>query len=143
MDISVIIPTFNRKDVLRRAIKSVLNQRVTGSTTPCELIIADDGSTDGTERCIREEFPAVRYLRWESQRGPSFARNRGVQEARGKWIAFLDSDDEWKPGKLQTQLSFFQDNPDMRICQTEEIWIRNGVRVNPMTKHKKHGGFIF
>jgi len=142
MDISVIIPTFNRCGVLPRAVRSVLAQKPDKDIS-FELIIADDGSTDSTPQDIRREFPTVNYLRWETQQGPSFARNRGVEAAQGRWLAFLDSDDEWKPGKLQAQLSFFKENPDYRICQTEEIWIRNGVRVNPMNKHKKYGGFIF
>jgi len=140
MDISVIIPTFNRKEVLGRAIRSVLSQRVSASF---ELILADDGSTDGTDEALRKEFPGIKYLRWEDQKGPSFARNRAAEIAKGHWLAFLDSDDEWKPGKLKAQLAFFKSRPDYRICQTEEIWIRNGVRVNPMKKHQKFGGFIF
>ena len=143
MDISVIIPTFNRKSVLSRAVRSVLNQHVDPKIDSFELIIADDGSTDGTKDDIVREFPRIRYLRWETQKGPSFARNRAAEIAQGQWLAFLDSDDEWKQNKLQEQLTFFKNHPDYRICQTEEIWIRNGVRVNPMKKHQKYGGFIF
>ncbi|MBP9866227.1 MAG: glycosyltransferase family 2 protein [Candidatus Omnitrophica bacterium] len=137
---SVIIPTFNRKEVLGRAIRSVLSQRVSASF---ELILADDGSTDGTDEALRKEFPGITCLRWEDQKGPSYARNRAAEIAKGYWLAFLDSDDEWKPGKLKAQLAFFKSQPDYRICQTEEIWIRSGVRVNPMKKHQKFGGFIF
>ncbi len=175
MDISVIIPAFNRKHTLERAIRSVLAQKnmhkgqssiielgapadrlrpgtaqapadgrcPSRTETAIELIIADDGSTDGTEAWVRQEFPSVVYLHWQEQRGPSYARNRGVEAAQGRWIAFLDSDDEWKPGKLRAQWDFFQAHREYRIGQTEEIWIRNGVRVNPMKKHKKYGGFIF
>lgn len=138
----MIIPTFNRKQVLSRAVRSAFAQQQPADFA-YEVIIADDGSTDGTEKDIRNEFPGVKYLHWETQQGPSFARNRAVAASQGRWLAFLDSDDEWMPGKLQAQLLFFQSNPDTRICQTEEIWIRNGVRVNPMNKHKKYGGFIF
>ena len=92
IQISVVIPTFNRKTALEQAIRSVLAQR----KADFEIIVADDGSTDGTAACIRQKFPQVRYLRWEKQQGPSYARNRGVEEAKGPWIAFLDSDDEWK-----------------------------------------------
>ena len=137
--ISAIIPTYNRRPVLERAIRSVLRQK----NADFELIVADDGSTDGTREWIAREFPSIRYLGWETQRGPSYARNRGVEAALGKWIAFLDSDDEWKPGKLRAQLEFFAAHPEYRIAQTEEIWVRRGVRVNPMKKHKKYGGFIF
>jgi len=155
--ISVIIPTYNRASVLPRAIDSVLAQK----GVAFELIIVDDGSTDNTRATVNaqrstkehliqnasfshpEERCALRVVRCAQNKGPSAARNLGIQHAKGKWIAFLDSDDEWKPGKLKTQLSFFMENPDYLICQTEEIWIRNGIRVNPMKKHRKFGGMIF
>ncbi len=137
-EVSVIIPTFNRETLLARALSSVLAQ--TGVSF--ELIVVDDGSTDGTRARVERDFPAATYLYQENQ-GPSAARNRGIERSRGEWIAFLDSDDEWLPGKLEAQISFFRQNPDCRIMQTEEIWIRNGKRVNQMTKHKKSGGFIF
>jgi len=154
--ISVIIPTYNRASVLPRAIDSVLMQK----DADLELIIVDDGSTDGTNEygvqrtaygeknprgnSVLRTPPALR-IRFLSQSnlGPSAARNLGIREAKGEWIAFLDSDDEWKPGKLKAQLEFFLRNPDYLICQTEEIWIRNGTRVNPMKKHQKYGGWIF
>jgi glycosyltransferase involved in cell wall biosynthesis len=147
--ISVIIPTYNRKKVLPRAIHSVLAQR----GADFELIIVDDGSTekldggwsstDGEKpSSIRHPLPAIRVFRQENS-GPAAARNLGIKEAKGTWIAFLDSDDEWKPGKLKAQLEFFEENPDHLICQTEETWVRNGTRVNPMKKHKKSGGWIF
>ena len=154
--ISVIIPTYNRKTVLPRAVDSVLAQK----GAEFELIIVDDGSTDDTERVIcgtrishlgirsskneaRVPSPESRFFRQEKNLGPAAARNLGIKEAKGEWIAFLDSDDEWKPGKLKAQLEFFRKNPDYLICQTEEIWIRNSKRVNPMKKHQKFGGYIF
>jgi len=142
--ISVIIPTYNRATVLPRAIASVLAQK--GANF--ELIIVDDGSTDNTRalmndplhtRCVTLHTGCV----GGENKGPSAARNLGIGHTKGEWIAFLDSDDEWMPGKLQAQLEFFRKNPDSLICQTEEIWIRNGVRVNPMKKHQKSGGWIF
>jgi len=138
--ISVIIPTYNRKTVLPRAIDSVFAQK----DVDFELLVVDDGSTDGTQETIasRNTLHAIRYF-YQENKGPSAARNSGIKEAKGEWIAFLDSDDEWKPGKLKAQLEFFLENPDYRICQTEEVWIRNGTRVNPMKKHKKSGGRIF
>lgn len=147
--VSVIIPTYNRATVLPRAIDSVLAQK----GADFELLIIDDGSTekvDGGWRKVDDEKPssirhppsAIRVFRQENK-GPAAARNFGIKEAKGEWIAFLDSDDEWKPGKLKAQLEFFRENPEYFICQTEEIWIRNGVRVNPMKKHQKFGGWIF
>ncbi len=137
---TVIIPTFNRAAFLPRAISSVLAQK----GVEFELIIVDDGSTDNTPALL-ESFVAQQKIRpfWQANQGPSSARNLGIQEAKGEWIAFLDSDDEWMPGKLKAQLEFFRKNPDHLLCQTEEIWIRNGKRVNPMKKHQKYGGWIF
>jgi len=107
-----------------------------------ELIVIDDGSFDGTGEMIQKEFPEIKYSSFPNQ-GPSAARNRGIEKAQGDWVAFLDSDDEWMEGKLQAQLDFFRHHPNTLICQTEEIWFRNGRRVNPMKKHKKYGGWIF
>ena len=138
--VSVVIPTYNRKTVLPRAIDSVLAQK----GADFELIIVDDGSTDNTHHLIesRSPFSVPRVFRQENK-GPAAARNLGIREAKGKWIAFLDSDDEWKPGKLKAQLEFFAAHTKYLICQTEEIWVRNGTRVNPMKKHQKFGGQIF
>lgn len=128
MLVSVIIPAYNRKELLQRAVQSVQDQTYKNF----ELIVVDDGSTDGTEGTYRQPHQGV-----------SAARNLGIRKSRGGLIAFLDSDDAWAPQKLQRQVRFFQDHPDARICQTEEIWIRNGRRVNPMKKHKKYSGMIF
>ncbi|MBI3313699.1 MAG: glycosyltransferase [Candidatus Omnitrophica bacterium] len=138
LSLSVIIPTFNREARLRQAIRSVLAQR----DISFELLIVDDGSTDGTQGMIEEEFPQAAYI-YQDNQGPAAARNRGIERSRGQWIAFLDSDDEWLMGKLEAQMDFFSSHPEYRICQTEEIWIRNGRRVNPMKKHRKYGGWIF
>ena len=141
MQVSVIIPTFNRAQTIRRTLESVLNQK----GISLELLVVDDGSTDGTRALIEnlsQGKTKIQYF-FQSNQGPSAARNLGIQNAKAPFIAFLDSDDEWLPGKLAAQLEFFERNPDYLICQTEEIWIRNGKRVNSMKKHKKFGGFIF
>lgn len=134
--VSVIIPTYNRASVLKRAINSVLNQTYKN----IELIIIDDGSTDETQELLDQ-------LNLESIKttngGVSKARNLGIQQAQGKWLAFLDSDDEWLPEKLEKQIAFSNANPNINIIHGEEIWIRNGVRVNPKHKHKKGGGDQF
>lgn len=138
MKISAIIPTYNRVQVLPRAIQSVLVQ-----TLPAhEIIIVDDGSTDNTAETVAEQFPQCRYIE-QSNQGVSAARNRGIEVATGEWLAFLDSDDEWLPGKLEAQRDLLQQHSDIKICHTEEIWIRNGKRVNQMKKHAKSGGHIF
>ena len=79
----------------------------------------------------------------QSNAGVSSARNVGIKRASGDWIAFLDSDDEWLPEKLETQMNALYKNPEIKICHTNEIWIRNGTRVNPKKKHEKFGGWIF
>ncbi|MGE4092185.1 MAG: glycosyltransferase family 2 protein, partial [Candidatus Binatia bacterium] len=135
--VSVIIPTYNRKELAREAIASVLAQ----SCRDWELMVVDDGSDDGTAEVVKE-FPEVRYV-WQPNRGVSAARNHGVALSTGEFIAFLDSDDLWQPRKLEVQLSFFARQPEAQICQTEELWLRNGVRVNPHNKHRKTGGDIF
>lgn len=135
---SVIIPTYNRARLLGRALASVYAQ-----TRPADqVIVVDDGSTDNSEQLLRPRFRNVQWLRQE-RAGVSAARNRGILAATGGWIALLDSDDEWLPTKLERQLSALHEQPGYRICHTDEIWIRDGRRVNPMNKHAKHGGHIF
>ena len=138
MQISLIIPTYNRCNSLRRALLSVLQQ----SLAPDEIIVVDDGSTDNTENMIATEFPQINYLKQENK-GVSAARNLGIQQAQGEWIALLDSDDTWLPKKLAVQINALQESENIKVCHTEEIWIRDGVRVNAMNKHKKTGGWIF
>jgi glycosyltransferase involved in cell wall biosynthesis len=136
--VSVILPTYNRAWCLSRAVDSVLNQTV----TDFELIVVDDGSSDDTVRLLADYGAALKVIH-QSNRGVSAARNAGIGAARGRWVALLDSDDHWLPAKLATQIGWFRAHPDYRICQTEEIWIRGGQRVNPKKRHKKYGGFIF
>ncbi len=138
MKISVIIPTYNRKKTLARAIQSVINQ----SLSPFEILIIDDGSNDGTEEWVKEKFQNIKYI-YQNNRGVSSARNIGIENANGDWVAFLDSDDEWLPNKLHEQVKTIESNPKIKFFHTNEIWIRNGVRVNQMKKHKKYGGYIF
>ena len=138
MKISVIIPTYNRKKTLARAIQSVINQ----SLSPFEILIIDDGSNDGTEEWVKENFQNIKYI-YQNNRGVSSARNIGIENANGDWVAFLDSDDEWLPNKLHEQLKAIESNPEVKFFHTNEIWIRNGIRVNQMKKHKKYGGYIF
>ena len=136
--ISVIIPTYNRGWIIKEAIVSVLAQDYLNF----ELIVVDDGSTDNTHDILNSYQNNILVLR-QNNKGVSSARNRGLAAASGHFIAFLDSDDTWLPQKLSRQVDFFQSNPDALICQTEEIWIRNNVRVNPKKRHKKPSGMIF
>ncbi len=136
--VSVIIPTFNRGWILKEAIDSVLAQ----SFKNFELIVVNDGSTDNTLDILslyKNDIIAVN----QDNKGVSGARNRGIALSSGKFIAFLDSDDFWMPNKLSVQVDFFNTNHDALICQTDEIWIRNNIRVNPKKRHKKLSGMIF
>ncbi len=136
--VSVIIPSYNRMQVLRRALDSVIAQ----TFHPLEIIVVDDGSTDDTQSLIEQFYPRVNYL-YQPNQGVSKARNKGVGHSRYDWLAFLDSDDEWLPLKIEKQMTALRQQPEHRFCHTDEIWIRDGKRVNPMSKHAKSGGFIF
>ena len=136
--ISVIITTYNRAGLITKAIESVLNQ----NSAADEIIVVDDGSTDGTDGIIQDKFPQIQYL-YQDNQGISAARNLGIKQAANPWIAILDSDDEWLSDKLHKQRAALFSNPDYKICHTDEIWIRRGKRVNQMKKHKKHGGDIY
>lgn len=138
MRISIIIPTTNRASVLKEAIDSVLEQ----SYRDFELIVVDDGSTDETPQLLSQYGDKIKVIRQENK-GVSAARNSGIAASQGEWIAFLDSDDLWKPQKLEKQVEWLKAHPQVRICHTDEIWIRNGTRVNPMKKHAKPAGWIF
>lgn len=136
--ISVIIPTFNRAWTLKRAVDSALSQDYRHR----EIIVVDDGSTDRTRELLAGYGDKIRVL-VQKNKGVSAARNLGIRKSRGDFIALLDSDDAWEKNKLSCQMAFFQSDPGAMICQTEEIWIRKGRRVNPRRKHKKPSGMIF
>jgi glycosyltransferase involved in cell wall biosynthesis len=137
--VSVIIPTFNRAEKVIRAISSVLSQ----DFSDCEIIVVDDGSMDGTKHALAKFRSKIKYIYHSSNMGVSAARNTGIEKSTAEFISFLDSDDYWLPEKLAEQIAFFKRNPKVLVCQTEEIWIRNGRRVNPQKKHLKPSGDIF
>ncbi len=117
MLVSVVIPTYNRPEFAQEAIDSVKAQ----TFQDLEIIVIED----------------------KQQKGPAHARNQGVLKAKGKYIAFLDSDDLWERKKLEKQLKYLQENPEYKICFTDEKWIRNGQHLNQMKKHQKYHGWIF
>jgi glycosyltransferase involved in cell wall biosynthesis len=136
--VSVVIPTRDRRAFVLEAVASVLAQR----GCDCEVIVVDDGSEDGTAAALEGLGSRVRCIR-QPAAGVSAARNHGARLARGEWLAFLDSDDLWKPGKLAAQLAFHQREPTVPVSHTEETWVRDGVRVNPCRHHSKPEGDIF
>ena len=136
--VSVVIPTFNRRELLLRALASVYAQ----SLLPQQVIVVDDGSTDGSGLAVKQAYPQVEYC-WQPNRGVSAARNVGIAQATQPWIALLDNDDEWLPEKLQRQFQRMRENLGIKICHCEEIWIRNGRRVNSGKRHAKPEGDVF
>ena len=138
MKVSVIIPTFNRLSLISRAIDSVLKQ----TFKPFEIIVVDDGSSDNTSAFIKNNYKSVKLIK-QKNLGVSKARNVGIKNSSGDWIALLDSDDEWKKNKLEVQTKSLSEYDYYSVCHTNEIWIRNGTRVNQKKRHQKYGGNIF
>jgi glycosyltransferase involved in cell wall biosynthesis len=139
--VAVIIPTYNRAALIERAVRSVLGQ----TFRDFELVVVDDGSTDGTAELpvFKNGDPRLRYVGVSQNKGVSAARNAGVKATTAPWLAFLDSDDEWLPEKLEKQVRWTLSRPDMHIVQTRELWIRRGTRVNPPKTHEKSEGDLF
>jgi len=138
MQVSVIIPTYNRAQRLGKAIDSVLAQ----SHQDFELIVVDDGSEDNTDELIENYNSDIVYIRQENS-GAAAARNRGIEKARYNLLAFLDSDDWFAENKLKTQIEAMNRNPSCLISHTNEIWYRNGQILNQKLKHRKSSGDIF
>ncbi len=137
--VSVIIPTYNRAQLVGDAVTSVLNQRC---VKPREIIVVDDGSSDETPQRLAQFADVVRYVVQE-HRGVSAARNRGITISTGEWVAFLDSDDYWLPEKLLHHWRFCLASHDMLLSQTDEIWLQRGHRRNPKKYHEKPSGYCF
>lgn len=118
--VSVIIPAYNRAHTLARALASVRAQK----WPDLQVILGDDASTDGTPERARELWPDVVIASLPENRGAASARNAALALAEGKYLAFLDSDDEWLPGKLAAQVSFLENNADAGVCATGHIFRR-------------------
>lgn len=116
LTISVVIPTFNSGHLVTEAVASVLGQTI----VPAEIIVVDDGSTDDTPDRLAPFAGRIRYVRQENQ-GVSTARNRGVEEARGEFVAFLDADDVWHPKKIELQLAAFDLAPHLGLLGTTHV----------------------
>jgi glycosyltransferase involved in cell wall biosynthesis len=127
LKVSVVIPVYNRTDLLQRAVSSVTSQ----SFSPFEILVVDDGSTPNVKSILDFDSIYVRILRLEQNQGVSAARNLGIRKASGDWIALLDSDDEWLEEKLQKQIHHIEAHEDLLAVHTGEKWIRNGNEVIP------------
>ena len=138
MHISVIIPTYNRAELTCQAVESVLAQ----SEGAQETIVVDDGSTDDTQKRLQQFGNAIKIVHQKNS-GISSARNTGIKHSRCEWLAFLDSDDLWKPDKLERQIESVLAFPNHKICYTDEEWQKNGVWFNPKKIHQKYGGWIY
>lgn len=136
--ISVVIPCFNRRATLKRCLDSVMGQTFAAG----EVIVVDDGSTDGTADWVSENFADVSLIQQENL-GVSAARNAGIRNVRTEWIAFLDSDDLWLPEKLEKQVAALEEFPEYRVCHTEETWIYKGKEKPVAAPYRKRSGWIF
>ncbi|MFA6216035.1 MAG: glycosyltransferase [Candidatus Omnitrophota bacterium] len=124
--ISVIIPTYNRADLICQAIDSVINQ----SYKNVEIIVSDDGSTDNTQEILNGYKNKIRYLYYEHV-GCSNARNKAIKESKGEYVAFLDSDDRWYPEKLKKQIDLLSSNPELGMVISEvEILNANNKKIS-------------
>jgi len=136
--VSVIIPTYDRRSVLGRAIRSVLSQ----TFKDFELIVVDDGSEDSTSEYL-SRFDGELTALFQVNNGVSSARNLGIKHSQGELLAFLDSDDEWLPEKLARQTALFQGAGPLFVCHTDEIWFRHGKQMPQRSYHAKQGGRFF
>ncbi len=137
--VSVIIPTYNREKYLNRCISSVLKQTYSVD----EVILINNNSNDNTINLVKREYPYIKIYN-EKKRGVSSARNLGIRKSSNQWIAFLDSDDEWKSSKIEKQVSrLLKYGNKYKIIHTNEIWVKNGKYFNQKFKHKKKEGYLF
>ena len=141
--VSVIIPTHNRKTLLKAAVQSVLDQTYKNF----EIIIFDNGSTDGTDHLIKNwNHPQMIYHWQEDTGGPSSPRNKGIKLAKGKYVAFLDSDDLWLAKKLEKQLTLHETDDEVKLTFTNSGYIgaqSNTLKGNFFSTYKPHRGFVF
>jgi len=136
--VSIIIPVYNREKMICEAVDSVLRQ----TYSHWELIIADDGSVDNTLKILDryKNFPQIRVLTLKHIGFPGEVRNRAVEVANGRWLAFLDSDDIWIEEKLEKQINYLENHLNFRFIHTLERWERNGKIISQAhRKHEKEG----
>jgi glycosyltransferase involved in cell wall biosynthesis len=136
--VTVLIPSHNRLRYLKRALGSVYAQ----TFTDFEVVVVDDASTDGTGKWIlKRKFPGLRFIRLGRNQGPAPARNRGLQKARGDLVAFLDSDDLWKPDYLRSMLPSFRDRRAVAVFSNIELIDPAGRVLRRPSKRSGPSGF--
>ncbi|RKY26862.1 MAG: glycosyltransferase family 2 protein [Candidatus Omnitrophota bacterium] len=139
MFFSIIIPSYNRKYLLKIAIESVLEQ----TFKDFELIIVDDGSTDKTKELVETyKDKRIKYF-YQENKGPASARNLGIKNSSGEYICFLDSDDRFRRQKLELTKDYIEKYPLYKIFHTEELWYRNFQYLEQKKIHKKPEGSVF
>lgn len=136
--VSVIIPTYNREKYIARAIDSVKKQIYEN----IEIIVINDGSTDNTKEVLKKYKDDITLLYHRTNKGSSFARNKGLKKAQGDYIAFLDSDDYWTANKVGSQVSHLHNNPDILVCHTNWNIMVNDKISQPKIK-EYNDGYIF
>lgn len=129
MEVSVIIPTYNSSQFLREAVQSVLQQ----TFADFEIIVIDDGSTDNTAEMMQQFEGKVIYI-YQKNQGVSAARNNGIKASKGKYVAFLDSDDVWLPTKLEKQIKAIHQNPTKKVCYTEYFSVSQEMRPKDLRR---------
>ncbi|PAU81201.1 glycosyl transferase [Halovibrio salipaludis] len=137
--VSVITPTYNRADFIGEAVQSVMDQ----DYTDFELLIVDDGSTDNTREVLQPwlQDERVHYIQQANQ-GQSHARNRAIEQARGEFICFLDSDNAWVPGKLSMQVALLDEHPEVDVVYGDNIFINEAGAETSRQNMKRYSGFI-
>jgi GT2 family glycosyltransferase len=140
--VSVIIPTHNRADLLQEALNSVIAQEGLGKSFAMEIIVVDDASSDSTPETIRR-YPDVRYIRLETNRGESGARNVGIAASRGKYVAFLDDDDLWLPHKLSVQVPVLEKHPEVGVVYGQNIIRGEGINSSWPDTRRAPSGNVF
>lgn len=133
--VSVIIPTYNSAKYIIETINSIINQTV----APFEIIVVDDGSTDETGLLLESRFGDKIHYIYQENRGPAPARNTGIRNARGNLIAFIDADDLWLPQKLEKQIIYLKDNPEIALVYTN-LYLFSDEGIKSPVKFRPHYG---
>lgn len=138
--VSVILPTYNYAQFLPESVGSILLQ----TYKSYEILVVDDGSTDNTKEVLSPFMQKIKYIKLEQNRGLPIARNIGIQSAQGKYIAFLDADDLWLPEKLQTDVNYFDQHPEVSMVYSRHINIdEKGYTLSSNRKKRLPSGNIF